>query len=99
MFYVVTPAMKKAIEDEMKKKAEKPPALKQIVTLGVESAIAAVRKAEKKIFSKSGVWNSYSPTTKERAISAIEKSRYGADVYEDEEKNIYVSMPCDSDMW
>ena len=91
--------MKKAIEEELKKRAAKPPVLKQIVTLGVESAIVAVRKTEKKIFSKSGVWNSYSPITKERAISAIEKSGYGADVYEDEGKNIYVSIPCDSDMW
>ena len=75
------------------------PMLKEIVHLGIKTAIAEVEKAEKKIFSRSGVWNDYSLTTKERAISAIEKCGYGADIYIDEGKNIYVSMPCQSDMW
>lgn len=75
------------------------PSKENIVHLGIKTAIAEVEKAEKKVFSRSGVWNDYSLTTKERAISAIEKCGYGADIYIDEEKNIYVSMPCQSDMW
>lgn len=99
MFYVVTPEIKKAMEEEMKRKMAPRPMLKEIVHLGIKTAIAEVEKAEKKIFSRSGVWNDYSITTKERAISAIEKCGYGADIYIDEGKNIYVSMPCQSDMW
>ena len=99
MFYVVTPEIKKAMEEEMKRKMAPRPMLKEIVRLGIKTAIAEVEKAEKKIFSRSGVWNDYSLTTKERAISAIEKCGYGADIYIDEGKNIYVSMPCQSDMW
>lgn len=99
MFYVVTPEIKKAMEEERKRKMAPRPVLKEIVHLGIKTAIAEVEKAEKKIFSRSGVWNDYSLTTKERAISAIEKCGYGADIYIDEGKNIYVSMPCQSDMW
>ena len=99
MFYVVTPELKKAMEEEKKRKMAPRPMLKEIVHLGIKTAIAEVEKAEKKIFSRSGVWNDYSLTTKERAISAIKKCGYGADIYIDEEKNIYVSMPCQSDMW
>ena len=99
MFYVVTPEIKKAMEEERKRKMAPRPVLKEIVRLGIKTAIAEVEKAEKKIFSRSGVWNDYSLTTKERAISAIEKCGYGADIYIDEWKNIYVSMPCQSDMW
>lgn len=99
MFYVVIPETKKAMEEERKRKMAPRPKLKEIVHLGIKTAIAEVERAEKKIFSRSGVWNDYSLTTKERAISAIEKCGYGADIYIDEGKNIYVSMPCQSDMW
>lgn len=46
-----------------------------------------------------GVWNEYNKTTTEKAIKSIENSGYGADVYRDEYGVLYVSVPCERDMW
>ena len=59
---------------------------------------------------KRGVWNSYTPMETKQAIDKVNKSGYGADVileYDDRWENgyadgvckVYLSCPCDSDMW
>ena len=99
MFYVVTPEMKKTASADKKREVYPPAGTEQICTLSTKNSMEAVQAGTKSVFIRSGVWNAYHITTKQEAIAAIERSSYGADVYRDTDGNLYVSMPCDSDMW
>ena len=70
---------------------------RRIVTLGKEEAVNAIKDTAMVMY-KHGVWNKYEPIATEKAIKSIVNSGYGADVYEDD-KWLYVAIPCDSDMW
>lgn len=59
---------------------------------------------------KSGVWNSYEQIEVTDAIKRVNNSGYGADItieyddrwadgYADGKCSVYLSCPCDSDMW
>ncbi len=71
---------------------------KLICTLRFQEAIDLIA-GTMRVFYRHGVWNEYKKVPTERAIEAIKKSGYGADVYQDSSGQFYVSVPCDSDMW
>lgn len=74
---------------------------KLLIKLGIKKAIAFLEKRnENEVFCKVGVWNHYEKVSKEIAIKKIGKSGYGADIREDvKTKELYVSIPANSDMW
>lgn len=76
----------------------KTPKYERIITLGREKAVDAIKDADTVMY-RHGVWNEYYKTTTEKAIKSIENSGYGADVYRDEYGVLYVSVPCERDMW
>ena len=71
---------------------------KLICTLQRQKAIDLIT-GSMRVFCRYGVWNEYRKIPTERAIEAIKKSGYGADIYQDGSGQFYVSVPCDSDMW
>ena len=99
MFYVVTPEMKSATAADKQREVYPPAGTEQLCTLSTQKSMDAVQTGTKSVFIRSGVWNAYHVTTKQEAVTAIERSPYGADVYRDTDGNLYVSMPCESDMW
>lgn len=73
-------------------------AITLICTLQRQKAINIV-EGTMRVFYRHGFRNEYKKVPTERAIEAIKKSGYGADVYQDSNGQFYVSIPCDSDMW
>jgi hypothetical protein len=62
------------------------------------------------VYYKRGVWNKYGLMNVNDAIDNVNRSGYGADItieydeqwvngYADGKCNVYLSCPCDSDMW
>lgn len=74
------------------------PKYERIIMLGREKAIDAIKDADTVMY-RHGVWNEYYKTKTENAIKSIENSGYGADVYRDGNGILYVSVPCERDMW
>ena len=74
------------------------PKYERIIVLGREKAVDAIKDADTVMY-RHGVWNEYCKTTTENAIKSIENSGYGADVYRDADGVLYVSVPCERDMW
>lgn len=72
-------------------------ARKIICKLAFKEAIEII-KDENEVFYKHGVWNKYEKASTEYVIKRIENSGYGADVFE-EDGELYVSIPSNSDMW
>ena len=74
-------------------------ARKDLCVLQREGAIEAIKGTDT-VHYKHGVWNPYKIVSTEYAIKAIDESGYGADVsIEEETGELYVAVPCDSDMW
>lgn len=73
--------------------------MKRLAELDTKKSIELVNATEKKIFVRDGVWNPYEETNKESAIRVIKHGGYGATVDEDDEGNLYIKVPCSSDMW
>ena len=76
----------------------KTPKYERIITLGRKESVDAIKGADHVMY-RHGVWNEYYETTKENAIKSIKKSGHGADVYRDADGVLYVSVPCERDMW
>ena len=70
----------------------------RIVTLGRQEAIDVI-KDKPTVMYRHGVWNRYEKLPTEKAIASISRSGYGADIYRDENGQLYVSIPSDGDMW
>lgn len=76
-------------------------AKQKVCGLSRNKSIAFLKQiTNNKIFYKNGVWNPYKQKDREEAIKAIWNSPYGADIFKDVANGeIYVSVPCASDMW
>lgn len=71
----------------------------EVATLSFGRAIDII-KSQETVFLRRGVWNEYKLVSVESAISSIQNSGYGADVYYDDATEMYyVSIPSSGDMW
>lgn len=51
------------------------------------------------VYYKSGVWNKYELCTTERALSGVDSSSYGGDLWKDDKDNYYICCPSYCDMF
>lgn len=75
------------------------PDYETICTLSKAGAIKAISNTSSVMY-RHGVWNEYYQRNTDEVIESIARSGYGADVRKDKKTGVlYVSIPCDSDMW
>lgn len=61
--------------------------------------IKQIEEAKKNIYLKFGVWGDYERVTKECADKAVEKAKYTSIIKYNDRGDMYITIPCHSDMW
>jgi hypothetical protein len=72
-------------------------ARENVCTLRRKEAISSIDGTEE-VYFRHGIWNEWRLRKTEDVKKSIENSGYGADVFK-ENGMMYVSIPCQSDMW